>query len=121
MSEDVDRLARTLLSLLDRKKPKTQESIPAQQQTPPKVAATYEAPPPKPRSRLRKIEDGNRRENQRDIRPLAILTPRQIVKAAERKGRKLSLADAQKVKAAAGDHTAEQIETVMYAHGFFES
>lgn len=121
MSEDVDRLTRTLLSLLDRKKPNVPESLPALQQTPPKVTETYEAPPPKPQSRLKKIERGNRRENQRDIRPLAILTPRQIVQVAERKGRKLSLADAQKVKATAGDRTADQIETVMYAYGFFDS
>ena len=119
MAEGLDRLAQTLLSLLDRKPKKLQADTPkplAEQKV------EWIAPPPEKKlTRLQKITQGNDERHQKDIRPLAILTPRQIVQAAERKGRKLSLADARKVKETAGDHTADQVEIVMYSHGFFDS
>ena len=118
MPEGLDRLAQTLLSLLDRKPKKP----PAEQPKPVEQKVEWIAPPPEKKlTRLQKIERGNDARVQKDIRPLAILTPRQIVQAAERKGRKLSLADARKVKATAGDYTADQVEIVMYSHGFFDS
>ncbi|MBP9813759.1 hypothetical protein KBC80_01065 [Candidatus Woesebacteria bacterium] len=119
MPEGLDRLAQTLLSLLDRKPKKPQVEIP-RPATQEKVE--WIAPPPEKKlTRLQKIVQGNTERAQKDIRPLAILTPRQIVQVAERKGRKLSLADARKVKESAGDHTADQVEMVMYSHGFFDS
>lgn len=120
MAEGLDRLAQTLLSLLQRKpkiEPPAEAVIPATQNH-----TEWISPPPKKTlTRLQQIVNGNDERHQKDIRPLAILTPRQIVQAAERKGRKLSLADARKVKETAGDHTADQVEIVMYSHGFFDS
>lgn len=118
MPEGIDRLAQTLLSLLQRK-PK--EEPPAQAPKPAEKVEWITPPPEKKLTRLQQIVRGNDERVQKDIRPLAVLTPRQIVQAAERKGRKLSLADARKVKASAGDYTADQVEIVMYSHGFFDS
>lgn len=120
MPEGLDRLTQTLLSLLDRKPKKPVEEAPK----PPKAKENVEwidPPPEKKLTRLQQIVRGNDERVQKDIRPLAILTPRQIVQAAERKGRRLSLADARKVKESAGDYTADQVEIVMYSHGFFDS
>ena len=119
MPEGLDRLTQTLLSLLDRKpkKPQVETPKPITQEK-----VEWIAPPPEKKlTRLQKIVRGNDERVQKDIRPLSILTPRQIVQVAERKGRKLSLADARKVKETAGDHTADQVEMVMYSHGFFDS
>jgi hypothetical protein len=120
MPEGLDRLAQTLLSLLQRKpkeEPPAEVAYPATQSR-----VEWVIPPPEKKlTRLQQIVQGNTERAQKDIRPLAILTPRQIVQVAERKGRKLSLADARKVKETAGDHTADQVEMVMYSHGFFDS
>ena len=120
MAEGLDRLTQTLLSLLQRK-PKEEPPPQAPKPVTQEKVEWIVPPPEKTLTRLQKIVRGNDERIQKDIRPLAILTPRQIVQVAERKGRKLSLADAKKVKATAGDYTADQVEIVMYSHGFFDS
>lgn len=116
---DVMRLKDTLMRLLDRKKPpntvRGQVNGSDMPETTGKVVIIGEAP--RRQSRLHRFEHTTKR----NIRPLRDMSVNEIILAAQAKGRKLTKAEARVVKNTAGDAVADDVEQVMYRHGFFSS
>lgn len=116
--EDVKRLAKTLLNLLDRKKPKAKE-IPAPSGRVVKVPSSLaESPPVRPRSRLAQLSRGAGR----DMRQLSDLPDGEVIMLAKRGGRILRPGDVAKVRSTAGRNgSAADIIDAMDQNGLFDS
>lgn len=117
--EDVRRLKKTILNLLDWKKKPEEVPAPVRNGKVVTIAPSLvESKPPKPRSRLSIIASGAGR----DIRLLADLPDLEIIKIAKKGGRLLRAGDVAKVRASAGKNgVAADVIDAMDTNGMFDS